>query len=149
MYVSQAVAAIWVRALSDYQTALKAWQSGQNAPEGGGRAGAGGGGMPEAFRIRPAFKKSPEHTAALDRLREWTRDRFKLPETGSVLAAEIACGLPGCPPLETVVAFWNEAGERHQFKIFKRVEEVVEDDLPPAWLKPALLVDEEAGLVCC
>jgi hypothetical protein len=26
---------------------------------------------------------------------------------------------------------------------------VVEDDLPPSWMKPALMVDEESGLECC
>jgi nitrate reductase delta subunit len=128
--------------VSDYQSALKAWQTGRNAPGDGGA-------MPEAFRIRPAFKKSPEHSAALDRVREWTRTQFGLPETGAILVAELTCGLPGCPPLETVVAFWSEGGERHQFKIFKRVEEVVVDDLPPAWMKTALIADEDSGFACC
>ena len=127
-------------ALSDYYTALRAWQSGRNAP---------GEGMPEAFRIRPAFKKSPEQVAALERVREWTRARFKLPEEGAVMVAELACSQPGCPPLETVVAFWTDADKRHQFKVFKRVEEVVADDLPPAFMKDALMVDEEAGFACC
>jgi len=48
-----------------------------------------------------------------------------------------------------VVAFWTDAGQRHQFKVFKRVEEVAEDDIPPAWLKSALMVDEDADLDCC
>jgi nitrate reductase delta subunit len=128
--------------VSDYQTALKAWQAGRNAPDPGGA-------MPEAFRMRPVLRRSAEHVAALERLREWTRTQFKLPEAAAVMAAEVACGLPGCPPLETVVAFWNDSGERHQFKIFKRVEEVAADDLPPTWMKPALLVDEETGFTCC
>jgi nitrate reductase delta subunit len=126
--------------MSDHYTALRAWQSGQNAP---------GEGMPEGFRIRPALKRSPEHVAALALVRDWTRARFKLPEEAAVMAAEVACRQPGCPPLETVVAFWSDAGQRHQFKIFKRAEEVVEDDLPPAWLKGALAVDEDAELDCC
>ena len=126
--------------MSDYYTALKAWQNGRNAP---------GEGMPEAFRIRPALKKSPEEIAALERVREWTRTQFKLPEDAAVMVAEVACGLPGCPPLETVVAFWTDADKRHQFKIFKRVVEVVADDLPPAFMKNALMVDEEASFACC
>ena len=105
--------------------------------------------MPEAFRITPVFKKSPEHVAALETVRGWTRVQFSLPEDGSVLVAEVACGLPGCPPIETVVAFWSEAGERYQFKIFKPVAGVVPDDLPPRWMKQALIVDPESGLSCC
>ncbi|MCC6887628.1 MAG: hypothetical protein IT536_03755 [Hyphomicrobiales bacterium] len=125
--------------MSDYESALKAWQSGRS------EAGV----MPEGFRIRPALKRSPEHVAALERVRQWTRARFGLAEEAAVLAVEVACRLPGCPPLETVVAFWNDAHQRHQFKVFKRAEDVVESDLPPAWLKPALAVDEDAGLDCC
>jgi hypothetical protein len=128
--------------MSDYYSALKSWQNGRNDP---GETGA----MPEGFRIRPALKRSPEHVAALEQVRQWTRSRFKLPEEGAVMAAEVACRLPGCPPLETVVAFWDDSDQRHQFKVFKRVEEVVEDDIPPAWLKGALVVDEDANFDCC
>jgi nitrate reductase delta subunit len=128
--------------MSDYYTALKAWQAGRNDP---GATGT----MPEGFRIRPALKRSPEHVAALEQVRQWTRSRFKLSEEAAVMAAEVACRLPGCPPLETVVAFWADNDQRHQFKVFKRVEEVVEDDIPPAWLKGALVVDEDADFDCC
>ncbi|HLQ92689.1 MAG TPA: hypothetical protein VK148_21920, partial [Xanthobacteraceae bacterium] len=105
--------------------------------------------MPESLRITHALKMSPQHVAALEAVRGWTRAQFSLPDDDSVLVAEVACGLPGCPPIETVVAFWSDAGERHQFKIFKPVAEVVRDDLPPSWMKPALIVDPESSLSCC
>jgi hypothetical protein len=92
-------------------------------------------------------KPTAETLSAAERLKDWTRARFRLGEDDVVMAAEVACGLPGCPPLETVVAFWT--GEtRHQFKLFKRLAEVAEDDLPPAWLKPEL-VDDGMGISCC
>ena len=75
--------------------------------------------------------------------------RFKLAEDATILVSEVACGLPGCPPLETVVAFWTEGDTRHHFKVFKRVAEVVPDDLPPTWLKDALIAVEGEGLECC
>ena len=53
-------------------------------------------------------KKSPEHVAALDRVREWVRARFALGEDTAILVAEVACAVPGCPPIETVIAFWSE-----------------------------------------
>jgi hypothetical protein len=94
-------------------------------------------------RARP----TAETLSAAERLKAWTRSRFRLGEDDAVMAAEVECGLPGCPPLETVVAFW--AGEtRHQFKLFKRLAEVAEADLPPAWLKPDL-VDDGTGVTCC
>jgi hypothetical protein len=96
-----------------------------------------------------AFKKTPEHRRAIERVQAWTRERFTLPQDAPVLASELACTVPGCPPLETVVAFWTEIGERRHFKVFKPVEQVVEDDLPPAWLKDSLCSIEGEGFSCC
>ena len=57
-----------------------------------------------------SFHKRPGYLQALDRVKEWTRVRFKLPQDAAILVTEVACALPGCPPLETVVAFWTERG---------------------------------------
>ena len=93
-------------------------------------------------------KKTPEHTAALDRVRDWVRARFALGEDTAILVAEVACAVPGCPPIETVIAFWAEE-KRHHFKVFKPVAEVSEDDLPPHWLRPALAVPDDFECGCC
>ena len=93
-------------------------------------------------------KKGPGHAAAAERVRAWTRARFRLPEDATVMVAEVTCAVPGCPPLETVVAFWTE-DTRHHFKVFKPLEEVAQDDLPPAWLKDALADNEGFGCECC
>jgi hypothetical protein len=94
-------------------------------------------------------RKRPEHAAAADRLTAWTRERFKLAEDAAILVSEVACELPGCPPIETVVAFWTENETRHQFKLFKPMADVVLDDLPPTWMKPALIAIEGIGFECC
>src|SRR5262249_32668357 len=103
----------------------------------------------EAFRIGPALKRDPAHAAAVERVRAWTRARFALPEEAAIMVAQVACSMPGCPPLETVVAFWTVDATRHQFKLFKPVADVLNDDLPPSWMKSALVVDEESGFECC
>jgi len=102
----------------------------------------------ETAKIR-ALQQSPEHNEALARVRGWTRARFALSETDAILVTELACGLPGCPPLETVVAFWTGEAKRHQFKIFKPVREIVRDDLPFVWLKESLAIPEGFGSDCC
>ena len=95
-----------------------------------------------------ALNKTPEHSDTLDRVREWTRARFRLGEDVTILVAEVSCRLPGCPPRETVVAFW--LGEtRHQFKLFKPVVEVTADDLPPAWMRDALVPLDGMECECC
>jgi hypothetical protein len=96
-----------------------------------------------------SHRKRPEHLAAIDRVRNWTRERFKLPDDAAILVTEVTCALPGCPPLETVVAFWTASDTRHHFKVFKPVAEVVANDLPPSWMKNALIVVEGFGCECC
>lgn len=94
------------------------------------------------------IKKGPQHHAALAQVRQWTRERFRLADEETVLVSEVSCPLPGCPPLETVVAFWTGQG-RHHFKIFKPVAEVDPDDLPPAWMKNALVILDGVDCSCC
>jgi len=93
-------------------------------------------------------RKTPEHVVALDRVREWVRARFKLEADTAILVAEVACAVPGCPPLETVIAFWS-SGRRHHFKVFKPVAEIANEDLPPAWFKAALAVPDGFQCDCC
>jgi hypothetical protein len=96
-----------------------------------------------------SFRKKPQNRDARRRVKTWTRERFRLGDDVAILVTEVACAIPGCPPLETVVAFWTEGDRRHHFKVFKPVAEVTEDDLPPAWMKNALIADEMLGCECC
>ena len=75
------------------------------------------------------------------RIKDWTRTRFTLDQDETVMVAEITCGLPGCPPLETVVAFWTAPDRRHSCKVFKPLGDVCEEDLPPSWMKDAIFAD--------
>lgn len=67
----------------------------------------------------------------------------------TVMVAEINCQVPGCPPIETVIAFWSDPETRYRIKIFKPVADVTEDDLPVSWLLPALLDEDDLGCDCC
>jgi nitrate reductase delta subunit len=96
-----------------------------------------------------SIRKSPSQLKALDIVAAWTRARFNLAPDAAVLVSEVTCSLPGCPPLETVVAFWSEGNTRHSFKLFKPVVQVSEDDLPPRWMKSALIVPENFVPECC
>jgi hypothetical protein len=96
-----------------------------------------------------AFNRNSEHLAALEGVRAWTRARFELSEDATILVSEVTCALPGCPPLHTVVVFWSDNGKRHQLKLFKPVVEVIPDDLPPTWMKRALVAIDGIGDECC
>ena len=94
------------------------------------------------------FRTKTSDGAATERVRNWTLAHFALAPDETVMASQIECGLPGCPPLETHIVFWTPAG-RHHFKIFKPLAEVTEDDLPPAFMKNALIVLEGEECGCC
>jgi hypothetical protein len=106
-----------------------------------------------ATAMLQSFEKRPDYIAALDRVKAWTRERFRLTADATIFVAEVSCALPGCPPRETVVAFWTaqegQEDRRHHFKIFKPVADVVPDDLPPAWLKDALVIPPGGDCDCC
>jgi hypothetical protein len=92
-------------------------------------------------------KNRAAHGAAVSRVQTWTRRRFALADDCTIFVAEVACGLPGCPPVETVIAFWTAPDRRHGFRVFKPIEAVVEADLPPSWMKDAIIAEEIAD--CC
>jgi nitrate reductase delta subunit len=104
--------------------------------------------MSSPFATMQSFRRPPDHFAAIDRVRDWTRQRFKLTADATIMVSQIACAVPGCPPIETVAVFWTAAG-RHHFKVFKPVAEVVEDDLPPAFMKDALVAPDSIECSCC
>ncbi|MBM3450435.1 MAG: hypothetical protein FJX78_05565 [Armatimonadetes bacterium] len=61
-------------------------------------------------------------------IKAWVTAAFEIPDGSFVTVSEVACGLPDCPPLETVIAIFEEGREPRRFKLYKRVSEVVEDD---------------------
>ncbi|HLH90154.1 MAG TPA: hypothetical protein VKX28_17020 [Xanthobacteraceae bacterium] len=126
--------------MNDYASALQQWLAGTHPS--GARAAA-------SRAARAGFvNREAARTEMLDRVRAWTRERFALAEDVAVMVSELACALPGCPPVETVVAFWTAPERRHHFKLFKPVAEVTPDDLPPAWLKDSLVLPEGGDCDC-
>ena len=89
------------------------------------------------------------HTGAqiCDRVREWTRVRFGLDKDAAILIAELNCSVPGCPPLETAIAFWTADDVRYQFKLLRPVAEIVQSDI--AWLIGDLNEQETNYWDCC
>ena len=92
-------------------------------------------------------KPDMQFLAALESIQGWTRQRFKLAPDAAVLVSEVRCRIEGCPPLETVVAFWTGNDKRHQFKVYKPVSDVVYDDL--GWLIGSPTDHEGMGWDCC
>ena len=100
-----------------------------------------------------SFSQPPVQAASFDRVAAWTRQRFSLAADAAVLVSELECASPGCPPLETVVAFWTDDAanvlQRHHFKVFKPVAALQPEDLPFSWMKRALVLPDGQGCDCC
>ena len=96
------------------------------------------------------LRQTPEQALAFERITGWTRERFSLDADVPVSVTQIACALPGCPPLETVVAFWTGTDAlRHHYKVFKPMAAVEPGDLPYAWQKNSLAGRDAEGCDCC
>jgi hypothetical protein len=96
-----------------------------------------------------AFRQDAQQVSAFERVKAWTRESLALGADDTILVAEMVCGRPNCPPLETVITFWMAGTERHVFKVFKPVGEVAFDDLPPAWLRESLYASDPVDGECC
>jgi nitrate reductase delta subunit len=90
---------------------------------------------------------SPAVLDAIASIQAWTRRRFKLDEAAAVLVSEVACRVPGCPPLETVVAFWSRDDSRHQFRLLKPLGDVRYDDI--GWLFGTPSAHDPTTWTCC
>ena len=86
---------------------------------------------------------------AATRVKRWTRERFSLGSDCTILVSELESALPGFPPLSTVVAFWSAERKHYHFRVFKPLQEVAQEDFPPAWYKEALAVSEGFQCECC
>ena len=91
----------------------------------------------------------PERAHAASRVKAWTRSRFALASDATILVTELESAAPGFPPLSTVVAFWTAERKHYHFRVFKPLEQVSEDDIPPSWYREALAVTLATDCGCC
>ncbi len=96
-----------------------------------------------------AMRKGVAHLEAVERVKDTARARFGLGESDTVLVTECVPTLPGFPPHETKVVFWTADATRHHFRVFKPVEDVTDDDIPPAWMRESLSASEAVECSCC
>lgn len=105
-----------------------------------------GGASPYSLKT---FRADASLLATTRKIKAWVKNRFSLADDETIMVNEVACELPGCPPIETVIAYWTSDGTRHHYKIFKPAAEVCENDLPPGWMKDALAVSDDFYCSCC
>jgi hypothetical protein len=83
----------------------------------------------------------------LQRIEDLVRARFDLSPGQLVLVSEDRARLSGAPNRMTTILFWTAPDERHKLRIFKPAAQVAPADIPPRWLRGALMDDGAAD--CC
>jgi hypothetical protein len=76
----------------------------------------------------------PARTAEL---KGWARQALALSEDTTIMVTELRCTEPGCPPFETVFAVMDKPGAPRQYKVFKPITEVTENDVRTLPASPA------------
>jgi len=74
------------------------------------------------------------------------RNRFRIEKNEIILVSEDRCTKLGFPLFETNIIFWKDK-TRYRYKIFLRVCEVRQRDVPVEWLLPSLEDTGEGD--CC
>ncbi|MBK18497.1 MAG: hypothetical protein CMM52_06650 [Rhodospirillaceae bacterium] len=93
-------------------------------------------------RLAPATNNLDQ----ISRVEAILRARFDVDDTEIVLVSEDPGIKPGFPPFETNILFWkNET--RYRLKVFSKVSDVSERDVPVRWLLPSLEDTGEGD--CC
>jgi nitrate reductase delta subunit len=92
---------------------------------------------------------APELASQLTRVGDIARAQFRLAEHHPVRVEQLAATERGFPPLETRITFWTGNDSQHQYRVFKPVRDVTAADLPPWWMRDALILDEFPFCDCC
>ena len=74
------------------------------------------------------------------------RERFQIEKKEIILVSEDRCSKLGFPPYETNITFWKDRA-RYRHKIFLRICDVTQKDVPVEWLLPSLEDTGEGD--CC
>lgn len=94
-------------------------------------------------------RRGDAQRAALRQVKQWTRARYNLGDDELVVVTEEEVRLPGVPEKQTLIVFQCADGLKRHYRIFKPAVEVSEDDLPPSWMKDALVTPEGYQCSCC
>ena len=82
----------------------------------------------------------------LERIERDLRATYGVEDSQIVLVTEEPTRLPGGPKQMTTILFWI-GEDRHKLRIFKLASGITLADLPPIWVRGALLDDGDAD--CC
>jgi nitrate reductase delta subunit len=104
-----------------------------------------------AARARCSIHRRIDFKGDDDRLRiaAVARDRFRLAAMHPIHVEQLGATEPGFPPFETRITFWTGNEREHRYRVFKPAADVGGSDLPPWWMKDAIIVSPWPSCDCC
>ena len=76
------------------------------------------------------FAKPEKHDPAKTALiRNWVADVLPVPQDAFVMVKQVECLEEGCPPVETIVAILSDHEGPKQWKIYKPISQIVQQDI--------------------
>jgi hypothetical protein len=73
--------------------------------------------------------RGPRHTERANEIKAQVASQLGLPEDAIVMVTELACLEEGCPPIETVIAVFQPAMEKLQFKVHRAIADITTQDI--------------------
>jgi len=68
----------------------------------------------------------------LRQVRNWASEVWQVGENDAVMVTELTCTEPGCPPLETCIAWLKSDGQSLKVTVHKPLHEVTQEDVHQA-----------------
>ena len=79
--------------------------------------------------MRGMFDRTRPDAAAVRRIKALVTERFGLPETTTLVVAELRCHEPDCPPVETVITARGSEGSVRDWRIARPLCDIETADI--------------------
>jgi hypothetical protein len=73
--------------------------------------------------------RGSRHTERANEIKERVASQLGLSEDVTVMVTELSCPEEGCPPVETVIAVFQPAMEKLQFKLHRAIADITTQDI--------------------
>lgn len=73
--------------------------------------------------------RSPRFSTRANEIKAQVALQLQLPEDATIMVTELACLEEGCPPVETVIAVFQPATPKLQFKLHRSMAEITSEDI--------------------
>jgi hypothetical protein len=93
--------------------------------------------------------RGPRYSGRANEIKAQVASQLGLAEDATIMVTELACVEEGCPPVETVIAIFQPATQKLQFKLHRSISEITEQDIQEMCEKQINQASEKNHGNCC